>query len=449
MITVVNVAKNGADDDCPSEPNFDSTSGNDDDLSSFDWSQIPDTSSFEDNRNIPTMAYQLHPDDRIWRHPSEAKITVNSNSSSPDSPLFSLKYLVISTISSSLIAVIVTTFILSATLSRPAVIERIINTSNTVSNVGLAASPDLYLGPSSIADVAETVMPSLVRVEVYRSGRLLSSGSGVIFRSDGHLITNSHVIRNGDSFKIIQDDGQEIEAELVGSDIKTDIAVLRPLDKNLGPFVPAVFGSTANLRAGETAIAIGSPMRLAGSPTVTVGVISALDRDLQSPQGDWLYKMVQTDAPISPGSSGGALLNTQGAVVGITTVIAVSEVGAEGLGFATPVEIAYDVASDIVQWGHARHGRLGLSGQDSNSEELPPNTKSGIKIRGVEFDGPAEKAGLRIGDIVVALNRRPISGIADLIVKARSLEPGSKATLSVWREKQLREIIVTVGEIVS
>jgi S1-C subfamily serine protease len=329
------------------------------------------------------------------------------------------------------------------------VIERIINTSNTVSNVGLAASPDLYLGPSSIADVAETVMPSLVRVEVYRSGRLLSSGSGVIFRSDGHLITNSHVIRNGDAFKIVQDDGQEIEAKLVGSDIKTDIAVLRPLDKNLGPFVPALFGSTANLRAGETAIAIGSPMRLAGSPTVTVGVISALDRDLQSPQGGWLYKMVQTDAPISPGSSGGALLNAQGAVVGITTVIAVSEVGAEGLGFATPVEIAYDVASDIVQWGHARHGRLGLSGQDSNSEELPPNTKSGIKIRGVEFDGPAEKAGLRIGDIVVALNRRPISGIADLIVKARSLEPGSKATLSVWREKQLREIIVTVGEIVS
>jgi hypothetical protein len=293
------VAKNGADDDYSSEPNFDSASGDDDDLSSFDWSQIPDTSSFQDNRNTPTMAYQLHPDDRIWRHPSEAEITVNSNLSSPESPLFSLKYLVISTISSSLIAVIVTTFILSATLSQPAVIERIIDTSNTVSNVGLTASPNSYLGPSSIADVAETVMPSLVRVEVYRSGRLLSSGSGVIFRSDGHLITNFHVIRNGDVFKIIQDEGQEIEAELVGSDIKTDIAVLRPLDKNLGPFVPALFGSTANLRAGETAIAIGSPMRLAGSPTVTVGVISALDRDLQSPQGGWLYKMVQTDAPIS------------------------------------------------------------------------------------------------------------------------------------------------------
>ena len=115
------MAKNGADDDYSSEPNFDSASGDDDDLSSFDWSQIPDTSSFQDNRNTPTMAYQLHPDDRIWRHPSEAKIAVNSNSSSPDSPLFSLKYLVISTISSSLIAVIVTTFILSATLSRPAV----------------------------------------------------------------------------------------------------------------------------------------------------------------------------------------------------------------------------------------------------------------------------------------------------------------------------------------
>jgi S1-C subfamily serine protease len=223
------------------------------------------------------------------------------------------------------------------------------------------------------------------------------------------------------------------------------VQITEPVDS---PFVPAVLGSTAELRTGETAIAIGSPLRLLGGPTVTVGVISAVDRRLQSPGGDWLYDLVQTDAPISPGSSGGALVDANGALVGITTVIAVSNVGAEGLGFATPVEIAYEVATDIMTWGAARHGLLGLRGEDAEDDELAATGRpTGVIVREVDPTGPAGQAGVQVGDIILSLDSEPVDGMSDLVVDARFLDPGSNATLELYRDGEYLAVTVVVGEL--
>ena len=242
-------------------------------------------------------------------------------------------------------------------------------------------------------------------------------------------------------------DGTVFRADLVGMDRRTDVAVLRPTSDVQDSFTPATLGSADRLRAGETAIAIGSPLSLRGGPTVTVGVISATNRRLQSPQGDWLYELVQTDAPISPGSSGGALVDSRGAVVGITTVIAVTDVGAEGLGFATPIEVARDVAQDIIQWGRPRHGRLGIRGSDAVPGLLPPSHSAGVRVQSVDSGGPSDIGGLLVGDVVVELNGEPVTDMGVLIVNARMLEPGENATLRVWRDEQLILVTIRVGEL--
>ena len=278
-------------------------------------------------------------------------------------------------------------------------------------------------------------------------GRVIGSGSGVIFRDAGHLITNTHVIENAAAYQIVLADGTVFEADLVGADRRTDVAVLRPAEASNTKFAPATLGLAAALRAGETAIAIGSPLSLRGGPTVTVGVISATNRRLQSPQGDWLYELVQTDAPISPGSSGGALVDARGAVVGITTVIAVTEVGAEGLGFATPIEIAHDVAQDIIQWGRPRHGRLGIRGSDAAAQLLPPSHNAGVLVQSVDSDGPAARGGIEVGDVVVELDGQIVPDMGALVVDARMLQPGDMTSLRIWRNEQLLVLNIEVGEL--
>ena len=411
--------------------------------SSIDWSQIPDDpdTSIEEN---PTSKYALHPDDRIWRHPSELQYLA------PDARALgqrsSIRRLIGSGLIGAIIGAVVAALVVGNMLSdSEPVIERVVEREITTANV--AAVTQSGARAVEVADIAAEVTPSVVRVEVLRYGQVTGTGSGVIFRDDGHLITNTHVVDSGDSFQIVLADGAVFNVELVGMDRRTDVAVLRPSGDVEASFTPATLGRADNLRAGETAIAIGSPLSLRGGPTVTVGVISATNRRLQSPQGDWLYELVQTDAPISPGSSGGALVDSRGAVVGITTVIAVTDVGAEGLGFATPIEIARDVAKDIIQWGRPRHGRLGIRGSDAQSDFLPPSHSAGVLVQSVDSAGPAATAGLQVGDVVVELNGAPVADMGALIVDARMLEPGDEASLRVWRSEKLMLLTVKVGEL--
>ena len=410
---------------------------------SIDWSQIPDDPNVS-TEETPTSKYALHPDDRIWRHPSELQYVAPGSGQAGRSS--GRRGVIGAGLVGAVIGAVVAALVIGVVFqASPQVVERIVEREITTANV--SASGTRTTGSFTVADIAAEVTPSVVRVEVVQYGRVIGSGSGVIFRDDGHLITNTHVVENADSYRIVLADGTVFEADLVGADRRTDVAVLRPMEGSDTKFAPATLGLATALRAGETAIAIGSPLSLRGGPTVTVGVISATNRRLQSPQGDWLYELVQTDAPISPGSSGGALVDARGAVVGITTVIAVTDVGAEGLGFATPIEIAHDVARDIIQWGRPRHGRLGIRGLDAAPQLLPPSHNAGVLVQSVDFDGPAARGGVEVGDVVVELDGQIVPDMGALVVDARMLQPGDMASLRIWRNEQLLVLNIEVGEL--
>ncbi|GEM_PF-246843 len=401
--------------------------------------------SFED---APTAPYPLPPEDRLWRHPSELRYLESSTSGAAPSTKRTVSYrsIVVVAFAAGLVGAAATAGVMTLVGPRTTeVVERVVERQSVQSSFRQAGAA---VGVVPVADIAAAVTPSVVRVEVFLNRQAIGSGSGVIIRDDGHIITNAHVVEDGTDYRVVMAHGDVLDATLVGMDTLTDIAVLRVAQSGSEPFVPAAVGTTTELRAGDPAIAIGSPLRLAGGPTVTLGVVSAVNRRLQSPNGDWLYDLVQTDAPISPGSSGGALVDSEGALVGITTVIAVSEVGAEGLGFATPVEIAHEVATDIITWGAARHGFLGLRGLDASRDQLAGSGHAtGVLVQEVGPDGPAERAGIMAGDIIVALDARPVEGMSDLVVDARLLEPGNTVTLELLRDGRRVAVNLVVGQL--
>lgn len=414
------------------------------------WSSAVPELEFDDVEfeQDPTAPFPLPPEDRLWRHPSELKYLRATSATTPSETEPRTMSLRTSLGMIALAAAIgagaaSATFVLAGPRDG-VVVERVVE-RQTVASAGFATA--ISTGSTDISEIAESVTPAIVRVELISSlGQPVSSGSGVMFRDDGHVITNAHVLAGGNEIRVIMADGRELSAEIIGTDELTDIAVIRA-DPTHSPFQIATLGTTVDLRAGQQAIAIGSPLRLQGGPTVTVGVVSATHRQLRSPQGDWLFDLVQTDAPISPGSSGGALLDSRGSVIGITTVIAVSEVGAEGLGFAIPIEIARSVATDLLNHGSARHGRLGIEGASAPMDMLPEGWLSGVEVHNVEPGGPAETAGLARDDLIVGLDDTPVKSMADLVVKARLLDPGESVTIHLLRDGRLLELKLVVGQL--
>jgi S1-C subfamily serine protease len=294
------------------------------------------------------------------------------------------------------------------------------------------------VGPS-VVDIAQRVRPAITQVLVEgKQGD--SSGSGVLFRSDGHLLTNFHVIDGADAVKVVIDSGRELAATVVGSDPENDVAVLKV---DGGPFPVAALGSAADLRVGQSAVAIGSPLGLAGGPSVTVGVVSALHRRLDTRTGPPLLDMIQTDAPISPGSSGGALLDANGAVIGLTTAVATTD-GAQGLGFATPIDVARSSADQLIEGGKVVHVWLGIEGTDVDPETAKNMAIDGGALVGSVVQGsPADKSGLHARDVIVAVDNQSVKTMGALVVALRGRSPGSNITLDVRRGKD--EMRMTVG----
>jgi S1-C subfamily serine protease len=292
--------------------------------------------------------------------------------------------------------------------------------------------------------VAERVRPAILRLEVVGSSGS-GSGSGVLFRDTGHVLTNSHVVRDAQTVTAIMANGRQWPAVVLGSDPITDVAVLK-LD-GPPPFPAARLGTTVGLKVGQPAVAIGSPLGLAGGPSVSTGVISALGRRVESASHHTLFDMIQSDAPIAPGSSGGALLDAGGDVVGITTALAIGQSGAEGLSFAVPIDVARDVAEQIIASGRAAHPWLGISGADLDAAAATElGVQGGAVVQEVVPGSPAEVAGLQASDVIIHLGASPVAGISELVVALRSLEPGDEVTVTWLRGRERLGRAVTLVE---
>jgi serine protease DegQ len=270
----------------------------------------------------------------------------------------------------------------------------------------------------------------------------LGVGSGVIVAPEGYLLTNHHVIENATEIEVQLTDGRGVQAKVVGSDPETDIAVLK-IDLP-GPLPVMRLGDVRALRVGDAVLAIGNPFNV--GQTVTAGIVSALDR---TGAGSQFQNFIQTDAAINPGNSGGALVDASGALVGINTAIFSRSGGNQGIGFAVPVDTARSVMEQIVAGGQVRRGWIGVEPRELTPElveSLKLESTSGVLIAGVLQDGPAQRAGVRPGDVVVQIGERPVRVASDLFAAVAALEPGSKAPVVVQRGRERVSLDVEVGD---
>ena len=261
-----------------------------------------------------------------------------------------------------------------------------------------------------IVRVAETLRPAVVNLRAGK-GRDGGTGSGVLFAPDGFLLTNAHVVRGFQRPRIRLHDGREIEGHLVGIDPWTDLAVVQAESSGL-PF--AELGDSAKLRVGQLVVAIGSPFGF--ESTVTAGVVSALGRTLRTLTGHLVDNVIQTDAALNPGNSGGPLVDARGRVIGINTAIIAP---AQGICFAIPANMARDIVPQLLKHGKVLRGYLGLHGRNvplpiSTRRQHGLSQESAVQVAAVETDAPADQAGILEDDIIIALGDRTVTGIDDL-----------------------------------
>jgi serine protease Do len=267
-------------------------------------------------------------------------------------------------------------------------------------------------------------------------------GSGIVARADGLILTNNHVVADADEIRVTLRSGREYDAEVVGVDRETDLAVIRIDTDGL---TPARFGASADLRVGQWVVAVGTPFGL--EQTVTAGIISATGRDNL---GIASYEnFIQTDAAINPGNSGGPLVNLQGEVIGLNTAISTRTGSYEGIGFAIPSDMARSVMESIIDEGRVVRGWLGVTIRpvdEEVAEEVGYPSTEGVFISEVTPEGPSDEAGLRVQDIVVELNGRRMTEPNDLRNRIAAIRPGNDVKLRVFREGRERTITVRLGE---
>jgi len=301
---------------------------------------------------------------------------------------------------------------------------------------------------TEIVSIAELATKTIVQVQVgilNEDGDFLPNGggSGVVISNDGLIMTNHHVIDESNEVRVIFEDGRMYESQIIGSDKLTDVGLLKINAANL---FPISIGNSDILSVGDLAVAIGHPLTLGAAPTVTSGVVSALARRLDvgseiMGNGVTLFGLIQTDAPITRGSSGGALINNNGELIGITTAIATADVGAEGLGFAVPINLALSIADDLIEEGQVFHAFLGILGaQHFETASDGARVFSGVYIQ--ELYGPTNdmfaigKAGALPGDIIKKVNGEIVKTLDGLITELRKKRAGDSIEIEILRNEQ-------------
>ncbi len=315
-----------------------------------------------------------------------------------------------------------------------------------------AANDDALLDAYSqaVTTAAAKVSPSVVNIDVRQSSKpgrsqeerppdVRGSGSGFIFTPDGFVLTNSHVVHGASRIEVVLTDGARYEAELIGDDPDTDLAVVRISAPSLAP---VSLGDSQRAKVGQLVIAIGNPFGF--QCTVTTGVISALGRSLRSTSGRLIDSIIQTDAALNPGNSGGPLVTSRGEVIGVNTAIILP---AQGICFAIAINTAKLVASRLIRDGRMRRGFIGVAGQNISLprrvirfHHLPLET--GILVVSVESGSPAQRAGLMEGDILLAYNENPTAGIDDLHILLTEATLGAASKLTILRGLEKRTLFI-------
>lgn len=296
---------------------------------------------------------------------------------------------------------------------------------------------------NAITKVAEVVGPTVVgisnRAEGFFGVQDLGSGSGIIFNSDGYIVTNNHVVEGAAKVTVKLSSGKTLSATIVGTDPRSDLAVIKIDAQNL-PI--AKFGDSSKVKVGDMAIAIGNPLGEEFSGSVTAGIVSALNRRIQ--YGGAIYKVLQTDAAINPGNSGGPLCNEAGEVIGINSLKIGAEQNAEGMGFAISINEAKDIIKSLMDYGEVSRPFLGIYGQGVISER---NNIQGVYVREVIQGSGAALAGVKPTDIILELDRKKIAKFEDLADILDKHKIGDSVVCKIWRSGQTIEVNITLSDV--
>lgn len=317
-----------------------------------------------------------------------------------------------------------------------------------IASLGFAAEAGAQF--PSFADLAEKLTPSVVNISSFSQSETEngegntplseSLGSGFIIDGNGYIITNNHVVDKAESISVTLSDNIKTEARVIGKDPKTDLALIKIETKR--PLNAVKFGDSDKIRVGDWVLAIGNPFGLGSS--VTAGIVSAKSRDIESGPYD---SFIQTDASINQGNSGGPMFNLQGEVIGISSAIFSTTGASQGVGFAIPANLAGWVISQLKEHGEVKRGWIGIKIQPNTPEiadSLGISTNQGVVVSGVTEQGPAQKAGLQAGDIVLSFNRQPIDNTKNLSRLIAETKIGTPAPIEIWRSGQKQTLTVPI-----